>query len=256
MLFASRTFSVTALLCALRMKDAVDQGSKEPPDFTQDHEINHLNIQALIVKLCCSLIEVHGGSSYNFVYLVYFSVKEYLLERIRSEALYRGDPSGRNNDTPYIFDPRNGDDILYEIQGLMFQKSLLLEPWFGERFKQDVLRTPEVLSAGDLADMVHDVTLSPAEVAAMLKLPDLTISLFLDGETPQRVLSYAAGFGGVVTVRTLIQRGDFDVNWAADGYPWMPLSAAFEPWGTDDIIEALLERKAWTSMHLSTIREK
>lgn len=78
-----------------------------------------------------------------------------------------------------------------------------------------------------LEALVNSV-LSPAEVAAMLDLPDLSISLFPHGKTPQRVLAYAVAFGKPATIRTLLQsREDFDVNWTADGYPWIPLSAAF-----------------------------
>lgn len=106
MLFAIRPLSVVELLCALRMKDVVDRGLPEPPDLIQDSEM----IQALIVKPCCALIEVRGESgapqedlARRFVHFVHFS------------ALHRGDPSGRNHDAPYIFGPRNGDDILHEV---------------------------------------------------------------------------------------------------------------------------------------------
>lgn len=122
MLFAIRPLSVTELLCALRMKDAVDRRLQEPPEFIQDSEITHLMIQTLLVKPCCSLIEVRGGSdapqeklAHSFIHFVHFSVKEYLLGRMQSEALHRGDPSGKNHDASYIFGPRNGDDILHEV---------------------------------------------------------------------------------------------------------------------------------------------
>jgi hypothetical protein len=280
LLFATRPLSVMELLCALRMKDVVDQGSKERPDFIQDYEINNLIIQTLIVKPCCSLIEVRGGSGSDPVHFVHFSVKEYLLERMRSEALYPSNPSGRNHDTPYIFGPRNGDDILHEVclsyvfmranfekfgdssfheyarsnwavhfnrltgdsrsQGLRLQKSLFLGPWF-KKWEDKQKRQWDVPNA--LKDIVDGVTLSPAEMAAMLSLPDLSISLFPDGKTPQRVLAYAAGFGDAATVRTLLQRRkDLDVNWAADGYPWMPLSTACRG-GSDSALEALLENE-------------
>lgn len=115
------------------------------------------------------------------------------------------------------FDRLTGDS---RSRGLCFQKNLFLGPWFeklADNYKTEVAPRPEHKA------LVNGV-LSPAEVAAMLDLPDLSISLFPDGKTPQRVLAYAVAFGEPETVRTLLQsREDFDVNWAADGYPWIPL---------------------------------